>query len=171
MYKRQALAWFNETYKLPYDDLVPEAKWETLDLTLACGLLDIITGPLKTKLDHQQKQLAEQGKFLHGRQLLQIIEKDMHINEVDVALLDIEALQAVHLRNDNLESFRTRFWSVVSEQRVTPTADLLENLYNKQLKRSEEFKDVYRLYELQVNHQNQPRSFDLLDGMLVKEAP
>ena len=78
------------------------------------------------------------------------------------------SLQAVQLRNDNLESFRTRFWAMVSQQRETPSPILLENLYVKQLRRSEAFKDTLKLYELSINHQGRARSIDYLDEMLVK---
>ena len=55
------------------------------------------------------------------------IDHDMKINEIDVTLLDLEDLQAVTLRNDNLEQFRNKFHATVAQQHEPPKQELLEN--------------------------------------------
>ena len=161
----KAFLWIGEIEKATsIDDLktVPGNYFETLDAKVATGLMDILHGEFLRKMTVLEEQYSNKGEMLNGRQIAFEIYKYYRLSEQDGALFEFEDLMNLRLKGDNLAQFQNDWNICLSGQRKLPPPDILENLYLRQLERSQQLDRAMALYHDGITLKGEEKDYDRL---------
>ena len=114
------------------------------------------------------KQATGRSEMLTGRQILCVIYHSFKVGDTETRALDLVDLMSVKLINDNLRAFDTRWDKIILGMVNQQDEEMLESLYNREVKKSPQFHQTYILYEQDVTHRGEPRSYYRLKAMVIK---
>ena len=164
----EAFIWITEIEEaLSVEDLqISGSGWETLDAKIAAGLAKIISGEFQRQIQMMEEEAALQKKMIKGRQIAFLIYHHFKISATEGSILEFEDLLAVELKGDNLRAFLNDWESTLLGLKKRPEVDVLESLFNKQLKKSEQLKSTMALYTQGHVLEGKERSYATLMKML-----
>ena len=116
---------------------------EVLDSKIPSALKKLSTADFKRRV-HMEEQQAQQGsRFLKGTQIAHMMYDNLKITGTGEAPLNFYDQPRVHLKNDNLQGFDTNWDDVLLSMTKFPMKMyILDNVYKKQLRFSEELKPL-----------------------------
>ena len=150
------------------EDLANSGKsWNSLDAKLATALSKAMHGPYARQVNLLEEKLSKEGKMLKGMQMAFMLKEFMKVHELEGALLDIDDLMQVQLRDNNLEGFLDVWENTLTGMAEVPKKPTLEIMFRRQMEKCIEFKSVLDLYELSVTQGGKPRDYDTLTSMVT----
>ena len=84
-----------------------------------------------------EKEKHRKSMFLTGRQVAWMICEHVKISDTDGAVLDIADLLKIELKGENVQTFDTKWDETINAMQKRPDEEPLENLYFKQLEKSD----------------------------------
>ena len=115
--------------------------------------------------------MAQQdNRLLKERQILFLICHNFKISGHAKLLLTFNDLLRVQLKNDNVQGFYTKWDGVLLSMTQVPDEDLLENMYKKQLRFSEEWKPLMVLDLQRTVQKGEATSFSRLKEMVRRHV-
>ena len=82
---------------------------EVLDSKMASALNELLTADFKKRVYMKEQKAQQDTRFLNGRQIAYMIGDNFKISGTSEALLDINDQLGVHLKDDNLQGFDTKW--------------------------------------------------------------
>ena len=76
-------------------------------------------------------------------------------------------LQCVSLNSDNLVAFMNDWDDCIYGMRSVPNEDILENLFDAQIRKCSHFHSTYSLYEMQTTHGGDKKTYEKLRTMVL----
>ena len=137
---------------------------------MAGGFYKILdqSGNFRKEVRIQEQKLSQRypKRMLNGRQVFFMMIEHFKTNEAADGMHDFEMILATELRGDNLDDFQ-RTWDMVMLRVVSrPAEEQLEVLHRKQVRKSNQFYQTWSLYNYNVMHNKQPRSYNTLHKMV-----
>ena len=114
--------------------------FENLDFKIARGC------NFKTQVTTVEGKAQSETRPLSGRQIAWMIYDFFKISGDNEAILDLTDLSKVQLKNDSVQAFDAKSDEVLSAVTDRLTDNILESLYKRQLKQSEESKYVLQVH-------------------------
>ncbi len=126
-----ALEWVMKVEAHEAADLeTPGDGWVTLDRKLAAALTKISHGRLGRQLTLTSNAALNSGQVARGRVLLALVFEYYSAGKNAMVMFDINHIQRITLKGDNLEPLQTNTWTMVmSELATTPDPAILQYCY------------------------------------------
>ena len=157
-----------EIEKKTFEELANSGEFESMDIKLAQELKHNVEGQLAMKIQMAEEKVMEKGAFLKGRQIVKMINSYMEVSKIEGGLLDFEDFILVTVRGENVTRFLNDWDKAYAKLRVEsrPTPDQLEILFRRQIQQVHDLEKTLDLYELTINQQSMPRTYDRLREMV-----
>ena len=104
------------------------------------------TGNFRKQVTTAEGKTQSLKRSFTGRQTAWMIYEFFKISGDNEAILDFRDLSKVHLKNDNVQAFDTKWDKILSAVTDRPTDSILESLYKIQVEKSEELKYLLQVY-------------------------
>ena len=125
---------------------------EVLDPKIARGFKGLINGDIKRRVFYEE-EAAQKGKlFLTRMQVAWMIDDYFKRSDTDDSVLDLNEILKVEFKNDNTQSFSTRWdeTKIVMKTKIAmkklPAEEILENYNFRQLQQSDHLKLLMSLH-------------------------
>ena len=166
---REAFAWINEIEKATsWEELKSKEgdEYETLNAKIAAGSSDVLHGEFQRKINVMEERAAIKGEMINGRQIAWMIYDHFKLTAQDGAILNFTDLQSVTLKGDNVAQFMNNWEMTLSGMNKIPTDDILESLFQSQIKKSKQLESAFALYEEGITHRGDDHSYERLMKMV-----
>ena len=94
------------------------------------------------------------GEILSGREIAWYVKDFFHLSAEHGTVLKLRDLLQVELRNNNLKQYMLDWESIITRIKKMRTSDILEDLFLRQLEKTDQLKGMSDLYQLGIT-QNQ----------------
>ena len=88
------------------------------------------------------------------------------VGETDESVLDVNEICKVEMKNDNVQSFNTRWDETIIVMKKQPDGEILENLFYRHFQQSEQRKPLLSLYIQDTVQQGESRDCTRLEKMV-----
>ncbi len=112
----------------------PGEGWVSLDRKIAAALTKMATGEIGREITQRSTTCLNNNTIARGRVLLAIVFRYYASGQSGQAMYDMNHLQSLVLKGDNLEAFHNTWNLVISELSVEPEPSLLQHWYFEQVK-------------------------------------
>ena len=112
----------------------PGDGWVSLDRKLAAALTKLAHGEIGRELTQATTMALSHGRIVRGRVLLAIVFRHYASGDSGQVLYDMNHLQSLVLKDNNLESFHNTWSMVMSELSFVPDSATLQFWHYKQVK-------------------------------------
>jgi len=152
-------------------DLENNGDYHLFSGKLATTLMKIIDYDLKADINLLEEEKAHAFPLfpaLNGRQILFLILQRYQRTEYEDYITDICDLTNLTLRNDNLKGFQNAWKRCLMDMKDRQHLDrrILFTLYDRQVRRSTEFKPFYRQYQLSIVAGEKKRTYSELFALV-----
>ena len=100
-----------------------QTTFEVLDPKIASGLKKIINGDFKRLVFFQEEAAQKENAF--SRQVAWMIYQYFKVSDTDDSVLDLNEILKVELKNDNVQSFSTRWDETIIAMKKQPDEEVL----------------------------------------------
>ena len=101
-------------------------------------------------MDTFKEREGHENRYVRGRQILWRLDGYLATNALHGSVYDMEDLLNVVMVNDNLVQFIRNWDTVLSGTKKTPTDDVLESLFHRQIKKNKALAHDVAIYERAV---------------------
>ena len=127
-------------------------NFEMLDAKIASALNKIIQNSyFKKKVSLEEQKAQKDDRFLRGRQIAFMIYDYFRVTGAHDTVLDYADFFSITLRNDDVQDFDTRWDEIRLSMTKIPTDGVLESLYKKRIRESEQLKTVLELSDMEIH--------------------
>ena len=112
--------------------------------------------------------LEEERLLLNGRQLYWLILREIARTPAEDSITQFADLQALRLQGDNLRRFQTEWKKTLYGMLKRPDDEILESLYDTQVRASRQFEGTYALYEMKQVQEGAEKSYQMLFMMVER---
>ena len=123
---------------------------------------NVLEGDFARQMDTFKEREGHEGRYVRGRQILWKLDAYLATNALHGSVYDMEDLLInVVMINDNLIQFIRNWDTVLSGMKKTPSNDVLEPLFHRQVKKTKALAHDVAIYERALNGSKE-KSFDFL---------
>ena len=160
--------WWGEIERAQtFEELEDSGEFETLDAKAADSLSKLVHGDLARQLLIMETELFEKyEKMLKGRQIAWLINKHFKMSETEGAILEFEDILNVDLKNGNLKQFLHDLDMALLAMNELPSANQLESLFRRQLKKCEELRQELSWYDMEIAQGRTTKSYERLKSIV-----
>ena len=142
---------------------------ELLDARLASALNKIIQNTrFKKKVSLEEQKAQEEDRFLRGRQIAFLIYVYFRVTGTDDSVENYTDLFTVVLRNDDIQSFDSKWDGILLSMTKIPPDDILEGLYKLRIRESEKVRTVLELYNMEIHQKKAEPEYHRLKTMVKR---
>lgn len=139
--------------------LSDSGKFRRLDAKIGSEWSPLLTGELGRQIALIEEKAAMEQKMLKGRQITWYIFQHLAVNAVEGATVTFQDLLTVELKGDNVRNFIHEWDSILLIINNPPSEVILEQLFYKQLRKSEQLKPTLALYDQDITLQRAVRDY------------
>ena len=144
-------------------------NFEMLDAKIASDLNKIIqNSQFKKKVSLEEQKAQKEERFLRRRQIAFVIYEYFRVTGAHDAVLDCADLFSVTLHDDNIQEFDTRWDEVLLSMTKIPSDDILESLYRLRIRESDQLKNVFELYDMEIHQKTSVPNHQKLKTILKR---
>ena len=168
IHPQKAFMWWGEIERAQtFEELEDSGEFETLDAKAADSLSKLVHGDLARQLLIMETELFEKyEKMLKGRQIAWLINKHFKMSETEGAILEFEDILNVDLKNGNLKQFLHDLDMALLAMNELPSANQLESLFRRQLKKCEELRQELSWYDMEIAQGRTTKSYERLKSIV-----
>ncbi|CAE7305654.1 Otud3, partial [Symbiodinium microadriaticum] len=136
----EALEWLCEVCKESTTEemLRDPSGFTTLDAKIHSAITYVLEGDFARQMDTFKEREGHEGRYVQGRQILWKLDAYLATTALHGSVYDMEDLLNVVMVNDNLVQFIRNWDTVLSGMKKTPSNDVLEPLFHRQVKKNEQ---------------------------------
>jgi len=161
-----AMQWIKAVWQIDVtlEALEDPGAFETLDAKLASALLAILPIELQRKVEVMEEQAHLRARTVAGRQVVFLIIKHLAISKNDSYLVDLQDLQRVHLKNNDVADFIHRWLYQLSgmDPNKVPPEYVLEDMIAKELRKADCMKEAFSNYDWEVRQEGRAKNYHTL---------
>ena len=165
----EAMQWIKEVELVDsVDDLrssssirgISMPNFEVLDARIASALNKIIhNSHFKRRISLEEQKVLKQDRFLRGRQIAYLIYEYFRVTGANDSVENYADLFNISLRNDDFQEFDSKWTDFFKSMTKIPPDDIMEGLYVLRIQKSDNFKTILKLYDLEI-HQKKKLGLD-----------
>jgi hypothetical protein len=145
------------------EELSDPKEFALLDARIATAFGKILTGVLKRRVKVEDDKLfSSELRYLGGREIAWMVYQHFKVTDVQGAILGIEDLVNVKLKNDNILEFLDEWDYVFCGLKEEPSATTTEEVFLARVEASSRLKSIVDLYRNDVTQNGKPKSYDNL---------
>ena len=127
-------------------------NFEMLDAKIASALKKIIqNSQFKKKVSLDEQKAQKEDRFLRGRQIAFRIYRLLSSDWRSWHSIRLRRILSVTLRDENTLEFDRRWDEVLLSMSEIPTDDVLKSLYTLRLRESDQLKNVFEWYDMEIH--------------------
>lgn len=104
--------------------------------------------------------------MLSGREIAWYVKDFFRLSAEHGAVLVFRDLVEVALRNNNFKQYMLDWESITTRINKLPTSDILEELFLRELEKTDQLKGMLDLYRLGITQKGEPKDYERLVGMV-----
>ena len=149
----EAFEWLSEVWKegTTEEMLRDPSGFTTLDAKIHSAITNVLEGDFAHQMDTFKEREGHEGRYVRGRQILWKLDGYLATNALHGSVYDMEDLLNVVMVNDNLVQFIRNWDTVLSGIKKTPSDDVLESLFHRQVKKNKALAHDVAIYERAVD--------------------
>ena len=134
----EAFEWLSEVWRegTTEEMLRDSSGFATLDAKIHSAITNVLEGDFARQMDTFKEREGHENRFVRGRQILWKLDGYLATNALHGSVYDMEDLLNVVMVNDNLVQFIRNWDTVLSGIKKTPSDDVLESLFHRQIKKN-----------------------------------
>jgi hypothetical protein len=173
----KAIIWWKEAESKDistWEQLDPDPPWmKKFSQKVGTGLMRLVAKrpELKARVDNIRTNLYKEGKILSGRALYWILLNELRTSKNTHGLMNILDLQQVKCRGKevrHLRGFFTYWQKCLQNFNVKPGEDVLQPLFEEQVRVCTSFDHNFTLYEVGMMRGTLDRSYQTLYDMVIR---
>ena len=147
-------------------------NFEVLDAKIASALNRIIHNTqFKRRISLEEQKAQKQDRFLRGRQIAYMIYEYFRVSGAHHNVFNYAYPFSITLRNHSVQDFDTRWNEILLSMSKFPTDEVLESLYKKRIRESDQLKTVWELYDLEIHKKIPEPDYQRLKTMVKRSRP
>ena len=145
----EAFEWLSEVWRegTTEEMLRDSSGFATLDAKIHSAITNVLEGDFARQMDTFKEREGHENRFVRGRQILWKLDGYLATNALHGSVYDMEDLLNVVMVNDNLVQFIRNWDTVLSGIKKTPSDDVLESLFHRQIKKNKALAHDVAIYE------------------------
>ena len=149
----EAFEWLSEVWNegTTEEMLRDPSGFTTLDAKIHSAITNVLEGDFARQMDTFKEREGHEGRYVRGRQILWKLDGYLATNALHGSVYDMEDLLNVVMVNDNLVQFIRNWDTVLSGIKKTPSDDVLESLFHRQIKKNKALAHDVAIYERAVD--------------------
>ena len=149
----EAFEWLSEVWKegTTEEMLRDSSGFATLDAKIHSAITNVLEGDFARQMDTFKEREGHEGRYVRGRQILWRLDGYLATNALHGSVYDMEDLLNVVMVNDNLVQFIRNWDTVLSGIKKTPSDDVLESLFHRQVKKNKALAHDVAIYERAID--------------------
>ena len=149
----EAFEWLSEVWKegTTEEMLRDSSGFATLDAKIHSAITNVLEGDFARQMDTFKEREGHENRYVRGRQILWRLDGYLATNALHGSVYDMEDLLNVVMVNDNLVQFIRNWDTVLSGIKKTPSDDVLESLFHRQIKKNKALAHDVAIYERAID--------------------